>query len=305
MVARTGNAQVVFNAQQQQDKTTFVMRWELQLQRPPLTPSSAPFANTSSATTSSIKLSWSAVGSTIPIVSYLIRYWEAPTPPSPSPPPLSPLAPPLAPGTTISPSLPPSPAPPPYSPPSQPSSGPIVREVIVASSSLETHVSSLTSGTTYFYQLQAWSVPVDQTVCVAGNNFRCSAWSPIGNATTLSSGGTGAGRVATSWHISPRGSALFGDGTENNTWPPDIQGRIDAAQVTNGHELVLHPGPYGNAFLRGSGSAEQLNLRGKLLNIRGRDGAANTIIDCQVRRTTPRPARASPPSEHRVHDLVI
>ena len=60
----------------------------------------------------------------------------------------------------------------------------------------------------------------------------------------------------------------------------DLQGLIDRPDVVNGHEILLHPGVYGSARLRGPGSAQDLNLRGKLLSIGSTNGSAATVIDC-------------------------
>ena len=243
VVARTGNAQVVFNAGAAESSAkTFVMQWELQLQQPPVVPvREIPSAEPSSITSSSAKLTWPAFPSTIPVVRYRVEYWQAYCLPT-----LTDLC--------------------SYSDAVGVGENRIIE---VDAPALEADVLNLANGTTYLFQVQAWS---DLT-----NTDLRSAWSKNISFTTLS--------LASSWYVSPTGSALTGKGTKDSPWPPDLQGRIDAAQVANGHELVLLPGTYGNAFLRGGGSAEQLNLGGKLLSIRGEAGAASTIIDCQGGRS--------------------
>lgn len=50
--------------------------------------------------------------------------------------------------------------------------------------------------------------------------------------------------------------------------------------MLNGAELLLHAGVYSAAVMTGPGQTVGLNFGSKLLTIRGLDGAAATIIDC-------------------------
>ena len=121
--------------------------------------------------------------------------------------------------------------------------------------------------------MQAWTTAdVSPDTCAGGESSFCSVWSPATNVTTQA-----AGEV---WHVSATGSYLYGDGSERNPYPMDLQGLIDRPDVVNGHEILLHPGVYGSARLRGPGSAQDLNLRGKLLSIGSTNGSAATVIDC-------------------------
>ena len=90
--------------------------------------------------------------------------------------------------------------------------------------------------------------------------------------------------LATEWHVSPGGSYLYGDGSLSHPFPMDIQGVIDRVDVLNGAELaelVLAPGLYSSAAMRGPGNTVDINLRGKILTIRSRtNDAADTVIDC-------------------------
>ena len=121
-------------------------------------------------------------------------------------------------------------------------------------------------------RVQAWTEGVDSSSCLNGENFKCSLHSSTLHLTTA---------IATvSWHISPSGSYLYASGTEAAPYPMSIQSLIDDPRVQNGHELVLLDGTYGDQFMRGPGRSQDLNLYGKLLSIRSKNGAANTVIDC-------------------------
>ena len=64
-----------------------------------------------------------------------------------------------------------------------------------------------------------------------------------------------------------QGTYLFGNGSYHNPWPMDIQGAIDAPEVVNGAELVLHPGVWAPSAMAGPGRVVDLSLRGKLLSL--------------------------------------
>ena len=130
----------------------------------------------------------------------------------------------------------------------------------------------LHAGTTYTARVQAWTAAVAHDVCTAGENYVCSQWSRPTNVTTQVS--------ATTWFVAPSGSYLYGNGSIAAPFAMDLQGLIDSDRTKNGHEIVLMPGTYGTALLRGPGSAQNLVLNSKLVNIRSHTSAIETIVDC-------------------------
>lgn len=148
----------------------------------------------------------------------------------------------------------------------------LILSTVLPASVLETTLTGLEIGTSYMIRVQAWTEGVDSSSCLNGENFKCSLHSSTLNLTTA---------IATvSWHISPSGSYLYASGTEAAPYPMSIQSLIEDPRVQNGHELVLLDGTYGDQFMRGPGRSQDLNLYGKLLSIRSKNGAANTVIDC-------------------------
>ena len=147
-----------------------------------------------------------------------------------------------------------------------------MEEQVLPSTTTSAPLAGLVAGTSYDVTLQAWTASVDPSACSGGETSACSQLSPLANFTTSI--------TAKQVHISVRGSYLYGNGTRSNPFAMDVQGVIDREEVTNGAEIILHPGVYSQAVMTGPGSTVDLNLRGKLLTIRALEGAGSVVFDC-------------------------
>ena len=154
-----------------------------------------------------------------------------------------------------------------------PTDHPLAQSLEVLGDVLELRVGGLQPGSTYAFQLQAWtSSPIDTSSCINGENAACSLWSKAGNGTT--------GNLGQIWYVSPQGSYFYGDGSEATPYPMNIQELLERPDLVTGHQLMLLPGTYGDRFMRGAGRAQDFNLFGKMVTISSRDGPESTIFDC-------------------------
>lgn len=181
-------------------------------------------------------VSWFAPTTTLPILNYRLQC--APTATSTAlaspPPPLPPPPPPPLPSPPPPPPQPPSHGRPPPLPPALPPTLSRYAETSVAASgqwhelalgatTAGTSLTGLSAGLAYQVRVQAWTATIDSAACLGGETSACSEWSAPTNFTTAT--------TARHWHLSTRGSYLYGNGSAVNPWPMDLQGAIDHPEV--------------------------------------------------------------------------